>query len=323
MVNNIPQLDQGIETSLRITPRQKLALKKLGITTLRDLLFHFPARYEEVGELKSVRDLAEGERATITAEVVSVTAEKTWKKKLRIAEGVVKDDTGLLGVVWFNQPYVANILKPGTKARFSGKISKNKNGLVMTNPTYEPATGIDTEVTLANALLSVYPETYGLTSRWLRYQIQRLLKNLALQPEALPKKILEKYHLPPFNRAIRAIHFPKTAGEAEASRKRFSFEEIFIIQLNRQRERKKLELEKSFLIETHAELLKRFTESLPFPLTNAQRKAIWQILQDFKKPHPMARLLEGDVGSGKTLVAAAAALNIVASGCQAAYMAPT
>src|SRR3989344_4819710 len=105
----------GIETVARITPRQGAALKKLGIATVQDLLFHFPARYEEIGAVKKIHDLREGEKATVIAEIVGLKAEKTWKKKLRIAEGVVRDETGLLGVVWFNQPYMANILKPKTR----------------------------------------------------------------------------------------------------------------------------------------------------------------------------------------------------------------
>lgn len=315
---------EPIEKILRLTPRQASALRKLGIETMRDLLFHFPSRYEELGAVKAITDIREGERATIIAEVVRLKAEKTWKKKMNIAEGIVKDDTGLLQVVWFNQPYVANILKTGVRAKFSGKISRNKSGLVMANPLYEPIQIADEKSAYGQSgLIPIYPETYGITSRWLRYQIERLLKNAGPFAETLPREIIAKYHLPTFDRAIRAIHFPKNSGEAEAARKRFSFEEIFIIQLDRQRLRKKLETEKTFRIETDAGLLKRFADSLPFPLTNAQKKATWRILKDFEKPHPMARLLEGDVGSGKTIVAAASALNAVAGGFQAAYMAPT
>lgn len=317
-------LDQPIDEVIRLTPRQVSALRKLGIETMRDLLFHFPARYEELGEVKAISDIHEGEKATIIAEVARLKAEKTWKKKMNIAEGIVKDETGLLQVVWFNQPYIANILKTGVRAKFSGKISRNKSGLVMANPLYEPLQIADEKIVYGRSgLIPVYPETYGITSRWLRYQIERLLKNSGSLTETLPAAILKKYRLPSFDRAIRAIHFPKTLGEAEAARKRLAFEEIFIIQLDRQRLRKKLEQEKTFRIETDTGLLKRFTDSLPFPLTDAQRKAIWQIVQDFKKPRPMARLLEGDVGSGKTIVAAASALNAVAGGFQAAYMAPT
>ncbi|MBI2055279.1 MAG: ATP-dependent DNA helicase RecG [Candidatus Sungbacteria bacterium] len=316
-------IDSPIEEIARLTPRQKLTLKKFGLTTLGDLLFHFPSRYEETGELKSIRDLGEGEKVTIIAEIVSLKAEKTWRKKMRVADGVVKDASGLLGVVWFNQPYVANILKAGEKVRLSGKVSRSKSGLVMTNPAYEPLGKSENITYTPNALTPVYPETYGITSRWLRFQIKKSLERIGSLPEVLPEATLKKYHLPRFDRSLRAIHFPKHPGEAEAARKRLSFEEIFLIQLNRQRERKRIEREKSFRIATDAELTKRFVESLPFKLTDAQRKAVWQILQDFQKPRPMARLLEGDVGSGKTIVAAAAALNVVASAHQAAYMAPT
>ncbi len=311
-----------LETILHLTPRQKSALRKLGIQTVRDLLFHFPARYEDIGGLKQIRECVEGEKASVIAEVVGIKPEKTWKKRLRIAEGIVRDHTGLLQVVWFNQPYIANILKPKTQARFSGKVTRNKTGLVMTNPSFDPVENYS-QLTYQNSLLPVYPETYGITSRWFRYQIQRLLPTLSSLTDAIPQDILTKYHLPNVDRAIRAIHSPKSLGEAEAARKRFAFEEIFIIQLERQRERKKLEGEKAFVIAPSLELISRFRESLPFSLTGAQERAIQQILQDFEKARPMARLLEGDVGSGKTIVAAASALNVIAAGYQVAYMAPT
>lgn len=314
-------VDRPIEYAVRLTPRQGSALAKLGLKTLRDLLFHFPARYEAIGELKKIRDLREGERASVIAEVMAVKPEKTWKKKVRLAEGIVRDETGLLQVVWFNQPYIANILKPQTAARFSGRVSKNKLGLVMSNPLYEP---VNPETpAMANHLLPVYPESYGVSSRWLRYQIRRLLRAIGPLPETLPPEILARYHLPGRDRAIRAIHAPKNLGEAEAARKRFSFEEVFLIQLSRQRERKRHAEEPAYRIERASGILEEFFASLPFPLTSAQRKAIWQILEDFEKPHPMARLLEGDVGSGKTIVAAAAALDVVAAGYQVAYLAPT
>lgn len=316
------QLADILENIFRLTPRQKSGLRKLGLFDMRDLMFHFPARYEELGELKQIHDLREGEKATIVGEVVRIKAEKTWKKKLNIAEGIVKDKSGLLQVIWFNQPYIANILKPGTRARLSGKVSRAKSGLVMANPTPEVLLP-EEPVAIDNAILPIYPETYGITSRWLRYQIRKIFETIGPLPEILPKDTLEKYHLPSLERALKAIHFPKNLGEAEAARKRFSFEEIFLIQLNRQRARKRLEQERSFNIEPHTNLLKQFAESLPFSLTGAQAKAIGDILQDFQKPHPMARLLEGDVGSGKTLVAAGAALDVVAASYQVAYMAPT
>lgn len=317
------QIDERVEELLRLQPRQRSALANLGIRSVRDLIFHFPSRYEEIGEQKRICDLREGEGAAVIAEVVRLKAEKTWRRKLNIAEGVVKDDTGLLGVVWFNQPYVANMLKPGMMVRLSGRVSRGKNGLTMANPLFEPAAEDKPGATAAGGLLPVYPETYGITSRWFRYQIERALKAAGLLADPLPRHILERYRLPGLNLALRAMHFPKNAGEAEAARKRFAFEEIFIVQLDRQRLRKKLEQERGVKIKTDAVLLERFASSLPFRLTGSQQRAIRQISDDFAKPHPMARLLEGDVGSGKTLVAAACSLEVASAGYQTAYMAPT
>lgn len=314
-------LEQPLEEMLRLTPRQASALARIGIRTARDLLFHFPARYEPVGALKNIADLEPGEKATVIAQVVGLKAEKTWKKKMVIARGVVRDETGALDVVWFNQPYVAAILKPGMRVRLSGAISSRKTIPVMSNPLFEPLA--PNEIVRADALLPIYPETYGITSRWFRYQIRRLLAGVGELPDPLPSDILARYHLPALARSLRAAHAPKTLGEAEAARKRFAFEEVFTIQLERQRERKRLERERAVRIDPDRGLLKRFADSLPFKLTGAQERSIEDILRDFTRPHPMARLLEGDVGSGKTLVAAAGALAAVAAGHQAAYLAPT
>jgi len=316
-------LETAVEQVFRVTPRQRSALAKLGIRTARDILFHFPSRYESLGGLKRIKDLREGETASIIATVVGLQARKAWKSKMNMAEGVLQDETGALDVVWFRQPYVANMLRPGTRARFSGKVGRRKTLLVLQNPEYEPLADDETITTAALPYLAVYPESYGITSRWLRHAIAKLLSEIGALADPIPPEILQKYHLPALARALGAIHQPKTLGEAEGARKRFSFEEIFLIQLSRQRERLRREKEPSFRIPTDTELLKRFLGTLPFPLTGAQERAIGDILKDFERRHPMARLLEGDVGSGKTLVAAAAALNAVAAGYQVAYLAPT
>lgn len=157
---------KSLEDIVRLTPRQRTALAKLGIATVRDLLFYFPARYENLGETKRISELREGERATVVVEVVGVKAEKTWRKKLNIANAVVRDETGVLNVVWFNQPYVAGILKPGMRVRLSGRATRTKQRLSFANPLFEPADQYGGEIPAAG-LMPIYPETYGITSRWL------------------------------------------------------------------------------------------------------------------------------------------------------------
>lgn len=321
------ELADPLANHFRLTPRQTGALKHLGITTIRDLLFYFPRYYEEfVGE-KTISELKPGERATIYCEIVKIKSQKTWKTRMNIAEAVVKDDTGLLGVTWFNQPYIAKMLPESSRVRLTGRVGKNKNGLYLANPTFELSsekkTPLPYQESSEHSLLAVYPETYGVSSRWLRAHIKRALEGLAAIDESVPEEILLRYRLPKVKTALRAIHFPKTTAEAEAARKRFSFEEIFTIQLSRKIERKKLEAAPGFRIAPDPALLETFLTSLPFTLTGAQKRALDDILDNLQKPHPMARLLEGDVGSGKTVVAAAAALQAVKSGFQVAMLAPT
>ncbi|MFY9461847.1 MAG: ATP-dependent DNA helicase RecG, partial [Candidatus Sungiibacteriota bacterium] len=324
---SIMEFSESLQKYFRLGPRQLRGLEHLNIITIRDLLFYFPRHYEEfVGE-KHIVDLKAGERASIACSVVKIKSQKTWKTRINLAEAVVKDETGLLRVVWFNQPYVVKMLPEGAAVRLTGRIAENKKGLYLANPVFEFVTEkhspLPYEESSVGKLQPIYPETRGVSSRWLQAHIKKIIENTPPSPETLPEEILKHYHLPGVMRALKAIHFPKTLEEAGAARKRFSFEEIFAVQLARQRDRKKLAEYSGFRIEPAAGLIKEFFASLPYELTEAQKRALGDILNDFKKPHPMARLLEGDVGSGKTVVAAAAALAAVKAGFQVAFMAPT
>lgn len=311
----------------RITSRQAHSLARLDIVTVRDLLFYFPSRYETSYDFKKIADLTPGNRALIFGEVVKIGAGKTWKKRIRIAEAIIKDDTGLLRVVWFNQPYITRMIPPGSQVTISGKVAKSKGKIYFANPLFEKAishpTPLPHEETGDRSLMPVYSETYGITSRWISFHVKKILDNMPQQEEIIPEVVLKAYRLPKIFTALRAIHFPKSPGEAEAARKRFSFEEIFVIQLARQRERKIFERSRPFKIDNPKELTEEFIASLPFTLTDAQKNTLHDILTDFKKNRPMARLLEGDVGSGKTVVAAAAALAAIKAGYQTLFMAPT
>src|SRR3989338_4153620 len=319
-------LEDKIENIFRLTPAKKSGLRKLGIITARDMLYYFPFRYIEFSGLKKISELVIGEHASIMGEVVKIEAEKTWKKKMRIAQGMLKDDTGSVGVIWFNQPYLANILKPGAQIMISGKSSYRKGKLFFANPEWQILTN-NSQLTTYNpqnaALLPVYSETYGVSSEWLRWQIKRLLDKFREIPEIIPEEILKKYHLPGVKTALWWAHFPKKLSDAEVAKKRFAFEEIFFIQLERQKQRKKNEKIKGVNIKPDNSLIKEFRESLPYKLTSAQEAVISQILDDFKKPHPISRLFEGDVESGKPIVAAALSLNVFNNNYQVAFMAPT
>ncbi|MDO8664476.1 MAG: OB-fold nucleic acid binding domain-containing protein, partial [Candidatus Liptonbacteria bacterium] len=263
-------LDASLEHLIKLTPQKKAGLKKLGLLTTRDLLTYLPARYEEFAGLKKIRDLVIGESASIIGEITESKAEKTWRKKMLLAEAVLKDETGTMRAVWFGQPYLANMLKPGTRVRLSGKVQYEKGKLFFTNPAWEMTEDLRFKIDDLR-FIPIYSETYGVSSLWLRVQIQRLISQIRDWPEIIPEEILKKYHLPDFERSVRAIHFPRTRGEAEAAKKRFSFEEVFFIQLDRQLERAEHKRKRANAILPDITLAKEFISSLPFPLTNAQQ----------------------------------------------------
>ena len=298
-------------------------LKKLGIKTIRDLFYHFPHRYEDFSNLINIKDVRPEQNVTVHGKILEIKTTRTWKRKLFITEALVEDDSAAIKIVWFGQPYLPKILKKGDFVSLAGKVSTGKNGLFLSSPSYEkifePSDLIHTD-----GLVAVYPETEGLSSRWIRKLIKSLLENLRYKiQETLPEDLLKESSLPKIQDALWQIHFPKNLKEAEKARERFAFEELFIIELFVFKERIKISKTDSPTIPTNLPTTQKFVGSLPYKLTDAQRKCAWQILKDMEKSHPMNRLLEGDVGSGKTVVATIATLNVAKAGFQTAIMAPT
>lgn len=332
-----------IEENSRLAPPQRAALKKLGIKTLDDLLYHFPVRYGNTSEMKNIAALAQGETAVVFGKISGLKMSKGFKTKIAMADGLVEDDTGKIKAVWFNQPYLAKMTAEGAFVRVEGKVSaRKKNGeLYFSNPKIEVVAKLPTGVGdslfgadgEAHTLYPVYPESRGITSNWMYHAIQKIFKAGILEnlPDPIPTDILKKYNLPGIKTALVWIHAPKKAADAEAARKRFSFEEVFLIQLEKQRAKKEWQKNKSFAIEHAEEHIAKFTSRFSFPLTGAQTRAIDTVLGDFKKGHAMSRLLEGDVGSGKTAVAATTVYSVTTSRptgqnfgtLQTAYMCPT
>ncbi|MBU1159903.1 DNA helicase RecG, partial [Patescibacteria group bacterium] len=316
-------LDSPIEKIFRLAERQKKALKNLGLKTVRDLLFYFPSRYENFSERKNIIDLQQGDKTTVYGKITDLKSERARFKKLHYTQAIISDFTGNIKAVWFRQPYLATILKIGDKVALTGKISLGKNGLYLANPTYERI-GSYEDLGEGASLLAIYPETRGISSRWLRFSLDKILKNINEFPQdAIPEEILKTYHLPSLKSSLIFIHTPQKISDAEASRKRFAFEEIFFIQLSRFKERLQYKSHDSFAAEINDKELNDFMSIFPFQLTSAQKKSIGHIINDLQKTSPMSRLLEGDVGSGKTAVAVVATYAIVKNGWQVAYMAPT
>ena len=248
---------------------------------------------------------------------------------MTLTKAVVGDKSGAVKIVWFGKPYITDNLRIGNEVIMAGKVSQGKEGLYLNNPSYEKIfPESDLGQSKVAGLMPVYPETEKLSSRWLRGIIRQVLAQiLAISKndlqEILPESFLKEFNLLPLSKAVWQIHFPDSLELAEKSRKRFALEELFLIETFVLKERIKLLQTKAHPILMDVPLIKRFVESLPFKLTNAQRKSAWQILKDLEKSHPTNRLLEGEVGSGKTVVAAIAALNTAKAGFQVAMMAPT
>jgi len=318
-------LEKPIKTLGGIGPKVLEKLHRLGLKTVGDLIHHFPHRYEDFSNIKNIGDLVAEEKATVTGKIAGIKTIRTWKKRMMVTEAFASDKTGVIRLVWFNQPYLTQTLKKDLWVSFSGKVALDNSGLYFSNPVFE-VVGLEPSDTVkihTGGLVPIYPETRGLTSRWLRYKIHSVLNQIKSFDDFLPDFLIKELKLASRDKALRQIHFPKTKEEAEAARRRLSFEELFLLQLFGALERKKIKSSPAPKIPTNVPLIKKFVEHLPFRLTDSQRLAAWQILKDMEAASPMNRLLEGDVGSGKTVVAAIAALNAVDAGWQAAFMAPT
>ncbi|MEX0930121.1 MAG: ATP-dependent DNA helicase RecG [Candidatus Paceibacterota bacterium] len=329
----------------RLKPDQVKALKKLGIEVVRDLLFHFPNRYGDVARVTTIDSLKDKEHAQIFGRVKKLETKKSFRSKVPMAEATIEDDTGTVKAVWFHQPYIAKMIKEGATVRVEGEVSepKNKeNGKPgFTNPEIEAVSRIPTGV--GDSLFAedielyaqpIYPESKGVTSRWLFHAVQKVMRAQVLDEliDPIPEKIRERYNLPDLQTSLIWIHTPKKKAHADSARKRFAFEEIFFIQIRKQLARKQYEKHPTFTINKTYEDLAPFIDSFPFTPTGAQERSIKQILEDFQKDHAMSRLLEGDVGSGKTFVAAVTAKAVIDTrpdesvgfgNLQVAYMAPT
>jgi len=284
-----------------IGPSYVKKLKKLGIETVKNLLYHLPHRYEDFSNLSKIKNLKPGQTATICGRILQIRTSKTYKKRMFLTEALVEDQTSAVRTIWFNQPFLTKNLKKGTNIALAGKVNFDQNGLYFSNPVYE----IGQDSVHTGRLVPIYPETKGISSRWLRYQIKKLIQSLNL----------------PW--ALKQAHFPDSQKTADKARRQLVFEELLLLQLYILKQREKSKKTKAPIIKFNQKLIKSFVDSLLFKLTNAQRKASWEILQDIEKPYPMNRLLEGDVGSGKTVVAVMAALEAAKAGYQVVFMAPT
>ncbi|MEK7076962.1 MAG: ATP-dependent DNA helicase RecG, partial [Patescibacteria group bacterium] len=304
-----------------IGPKFLKTLGRIGVRTVRDLLWHFPSRYEDFSRIYQIAELEPGQQATIQGTIQTVDMRRSFRRRMTIIEALIEDGTGTIRAVWFNQPYLKTTLRPGRLANFSGKVALTENELYLSHPTHEFLGRAETRHT--GRLVPIYPETKGLTSRGLRFLLQPILRAAELPQEWIPEEILETEGFPALPEALQNIHFPEKLEDALAAKRRFAFEDLFLLQLLNLEQKSKLARERAFSITADIELLKKLVAALPFALTQSQKQSLWEIVQDIGKPHPMNRLLQGDVGSGKTVVAALASLLAARAGYQSAFMAPT
>lgn len=297
-------------------------LEKLGIVKLEDFLYHIPFRYEDFSLVSKIGIVQAGERVTIRGKVEKIANQYTRKWK-SLQRATILDETGQIDVIWFNQPFLPKAIRVGDDVSLSGKVDLDGNKPMMKSPDYEVV--FQNQTIHTGRLVPIYPETKGVSSKWLRRQVFKILQENPNIEEYLPSEILNENKLMDLNDAIKKIHFPKSLDEAINARQRLSFDELFKLQLSSLVRKKSWEKEKINPWETknNEKKINDFIKSLPFELTGAQKNATAEIIKDLSLNFAMNRLLEGDVGSGKTIVATIAAYLSFLNGFQTAFMAPT
>lgn len=295
-------------------------LRGLGLITAQDLIFHFPTRYEDYRRSVALNHVKPNEPVTVRGRLQLLANRRSFHQRRMLTEAVLADNAGLIKIVWFNQPYIAKTLKVGDRLAVAGRATLDRFGLQFINPIFEKDTGA--EITI-NRLLPVYPTTAGVSQKHLRYLLKLTRPLFNTLADWLPEKILTANNLPDLATAMHRAHFPTDEKQLRNASERFQFEELFILQLRNELSRVKRTQTRAPAIGFKEAAIKKIVAGLPFQLTASQRRSAWEILQNLTLPQPMNRLLSGDVGSGKTVVAALAMYNTALNGYQAALMAPT
>jgi ATP-dependent DNA helicase RecG len=313
-------LDSALKNLPRVTPKYARVLEKLGLETVRDFLLYFPFRYDDFSRIVELSPQYLDQTITVEGVVTKARNNRIFKRRMTVQEITIIDKNNTpLKMAWFNQPFILDTVKIGTLIRVSGKLELKGKNFTMTSPAWERASR---DATNTARLVPVYSQTPGITSKWIRWQLKELLGHRMSSgtwtsdvqkslEDVLPAEIRERFNLYDIYTALTQIHFPDSKEKLIRAQKRFAFQEMFLVQLKSLQVKKQWEGNNSIEIKFDEELIKDFVNKLPFKLTDAQRKSTFEILKDLEKPKPMNRLLEGDVGSGKTVVAAIAALQVI------------
>jgi ATP-dependent DNA helicase RecG len=304
-----------------VGPSNAASLAKLGLHTLGDMLYNYPRRYDDYSSLKPIKNLFYGEQVSVIGTIQTVHTRPIRGGKASIVEIIISDGTGGLRLSFFNQPWMANRYRTGDAISVSGKIDQYLGRLLMNNPDVE---SVDIENLNTNRIVPIYALTERVTQKWLRRLMKQVVEYWAPNVvDALPESVRASAEVLPLSEALLQIHFPDTQEKLRAARERLGFDEIFYLQMGVLRQKRDWKSAEAKRFSVQDGWLVARISALPFTLTNVQQKAIQDIRADFDSGTPMNRLLQGDVGSGKTVVAALAAAMIVQSGSQAAIMSPT
>ncbi|MBP9748774.1 ATP-dependent DNA helicase RecG [Patescibacteria group bacterium] len=313
-------LDQPITNLGVFVRRYTRDLATLGIKTAEDALLHFPFRYEDLSQVTDIQQMREGEQCTVRGFVKSIGSFRTPRRNMVIVEAILSDKTGSAVLTWFGQQHIAKTVQIGDELMISGIVTRGKNGLQFVSPAWEPVREVQAHV---GRIAPVYSVSGALTPKALRTIMLRLLPVSGSILEIVPDSIRKNEGLLPRGDMIRALHFPESMEEVRVASRTRDFEQLFLLSLGNAWMRADLERFKAIPIPFAEVETKQFVSNLPFTLTKGQRVSSWEILQDLMRDVPMNRLLDGDVGAGKTVVAALAALNVALAGAQTVFLVPT
>ena len=318
-------LESPVDRLRGVDAKLSSKLRRLRVHTIRDLIYLFPRRHNDFSQASQIAGLVPGEEQTIIATVWEVGETTLGQGRLRATEAIVSDETGNMRVIWFGQRYIARVLKPNSRVAISGKVEVYRDQMQFQSPEFELLDRQDGQIHTGR-LVPVYPLTEGLTSRRMRSLVREALDQWATDiPDYLPSEIRERVGLWPLSQSIMQAHYPADIPSLDLARRRLAFDEFFLLQMavltRRQNWQDTLE---GIPLNYDPEIVRRFLDSLPFGLTDAQDRCLKEVLSDIKRSaSPMNRLLQGDVGSGKTVVALAALLAAATTGYQGSIMVPT
>ncbi|MBT4153236.1 MAG: ATP-dependent DNA helicase RecG [Candidatus Magasanikbacteria bacterium] len=303
-----------------VGPTLERRLLSLGIRTIEDLLHHFPFRYEDYSSLLPIAEVPDDVPVTIKGKIELIANKRSPRKNAIITEAIIADNTSKMRVVWFGQPFLSKQLEAGDTVYLSGKISNDRFGRQMLSPTHEKE---KKDGSAGARILPMYPLTAGLTQKQLRNVLAQVTEVIDQVEDWVPEEVQERQELLPIKKAMKLIHFPSSMKDVAEAQKRIKFDEVFVLQVRAQMIRAQMKSAGAAQIPFSAEDTKAFIATLPFTLTADQKRSAWELFQDMEQSQPMNRLLEGDVGSGKTVVAAMTIDAAIRAGKQTVLMAPT